>query len=907
MSKSLRLLRFVAVAAAVAFLALAVAQQDLPPAQAVFTDSDGDGVIDLAEEITGSDPSDASSTPESTGASFLSAFPLCSDGVDNDRDGLTDGDDDGCTDSDGDVVSDPAEMLLGSDPLNAGSFPEDSRLDTVLEFNGLPIFFCADSVDNDGDGLTDGDDPGCTPIGSDGDDFDDATEKRYGSDPSDAASVPEHEIPNPGSCSDGVDNDLDGLTDGDDPACQIAANDNRADATVITALPFTDGPLVMKNATTEPGEPRPSCSYGSVVSTVWYSYTPADDAVLIADTVGSDFDTVLAVWTESGSRLTEVGCNSYFGSSSQSRIAFQASAGQTYLFQVDGFPFDNPMPSLTFNLEAGIPPANDDFLDVTTITALPFTDTVDTEAATTEHGEPTPSCIGTAASTVWYSFTPAEDTLLVAYTTGSDFDTVIAVWAGSAFGPVSKPIACDYGYSFDISPYARLAFQASADQTYFFQVGGFSYGTSFGSLTFSLEVGVPPANDNFADATSITALPFTDSTDTLNATTEPGEPTPSCVYENADSTLWYSFTPDADTLLLADTTGSDFYGTFIAVYQGTSLSDLTQVACGTPSFPEVRLAFQATGGKTYYFQVGGLSFTGIVFGREPPQEASRWSDSRSFQAGGSPATSGSESSGNLVFNLDAFAVPPCPAPQFSVEDPVGDTIDFGVPPDFEVPEHDITSVSGGSDAQTFCLTVEFAGPVDPPDAGTEQAVVGIIDFDTDGNPGTGFESSIDYYCEQPSGLGVETEVSLFDASGILVPIYQFFEPPLTEPLGFESQAFAAALFDETSFTLVVPLAALGGDDSFNFALALGSSYSPTDCVPNRGFIRSPTASILGDVGCDENVNAIDAALILQYDAGLGDPLLCLDAADVNGDGDVNSIDAVLILQFDARLLESLPP
>lgn len=68
-----------------------------------------------------------------------------------------------------------------------------------------------------------------------------------------------------------------------------------------------------------------------------------------------------------------------------------------------------------------------------------------------------------------------------------------------------------------------------------------------------------------------------------------------------------------------------------------------------------------------------------------------------------------------------------------------------------------------------------------------------------------------------------------------------------------------------------------------------------------------SASPLGDVNCDGTVNSIDAALVLQFNAGLLGSLGCQDAADVNNDGTINSIDAALILQFTAGLLDSLGP
>jgi hypothetical protein len=64
-----------------------------------------------------------------------------------------------------------------------------------------------------------------------------------------------------------------------------------------------------------------------------------------------------------------------------------------------------------------------------------------------------------------------------------------------------------------------------------------------------------PANDNFADATVITALPFTDSGDLNGTTTEAGEPQ-FCNFQA--ETVWYSFTPATTTVVSANLNGSDF-------------------------------------------------------------------------------------------------------------------------------------------------------------------------------------------------------------------------------------------------------------------------------------------------------------------------------------------------------------
>jgi glucose/arabinose dehydrogenase len=70
---------------------------------------------------------------------------------------------------------------------------------------------------------------------------------------------------------------------------------------------------------------------------------------------------------------------------------------------------------------------------------------------------------------------------------------------------------------------------------------------------------------------------------------------------------------------------------------------------------------------------------------------------------------------------------------------------------------------------------------------------------------------------------------------------------------------------------------------------------------------TPTPRLVGDVNCDGVVDAIDAALVLQFSAGLILPLPCFGDADVNLDGNIDPIDATLILQYVAGLLPALPP
>jgi hypothetical protein len=128
------------------------------------------------------------------------------------------------------------------------------------------------------------------------------------------------------------------------------SNDNFADRRQIAAIPFSDATSTSE-ATVQVDEPTPSC-VPSPGKSVWYEFTPAASQTLQADTLGSDYDTFVAVWTGSNlSGLSEVSCNDDAAQSFQSVGVFQAVAGTSYLIQVSGYEGDSG--SLAFRL--GVP------------------------------------------------------------------------------------------------------------------------------------------------------------------------------------------------------------------------------------------------------------------------------------------------------------------------------------------------------------------------------------------------------------------------------------------------------------------------------------------------------------------------------------------------------------------------
>lgn len=117
-----------------------------------------------------------------------------------------------------------------------------------------------------------------------------------------------------------------------------------------------------------------------------------------------------------------------------------------------------------------------------------------------------------------------------------------------------------------------------------------------------------PANDNFADATVIYTLPFSETVDISAASAEADEPWPTCGLSPNRTTAWYAFTPAVTGWIAAKADAQ--YWTVVAVYTGASLANLTEVGCETW---RQRLRFIAEAGTTYYFQVdGNFGYTGLM-------------------------------------------------------------------------------------------------------------------------------------------------------------------------------------------------------------------------------------------------------------------------------------------------------
>lgn len=380
----------------------------------------------------------------------------------------------------------------------------------------------------------------------------------------------------------------------------VPPNDNFANATVITGSNGTlSGTPTATNvdATVETGEPEPG---GAIArKSVWYAWTPPTTAHLRVSVKNSDFDAMLSIYTGSSLRtLTEI---DDIDGSMAATDTYYGQAGIAYYIRVDGYayPGDDPTGLITLQWTTIPAPPNDNFANAAVISGssgtLSGTPTTTNVSATKEPGEPDfqPDY---PLTSVWYVWTaPSNAVLQIGSSNDSDFgstvfEPLLEVYTGNKVDTLTE-IATNHS---SLDSIAR--FRTTAGSQYFIRVWG-NYGHA-GSITLRWSMSNPPPNDNFADAAVISGangtLSGTPTTNNTNATLEPGEPE---THWGDDTSVWFSWTAPTDGVWRVEATGSQIYTT-VAVYTGTSLSNLTGLADD-----RVTSNFKAKAGTKYYIVV----------------------------------------------------------------------------------------------------------------------------------------------------------------------------------------------------------------------------------------------------------------------------------------------------------------
>ena len=384
----------------------------------------------------------------------------------------------------------------------------------------------------------------------------------------------------------------------------VPVNDNLTDAIEIAKLPYSHEQSTL-NASDESAEVAPECASETSAS-VWYKYTPTNNQVVVFETFGSDYDTVLSVWHGKTHPLKAFECNDD-KDVEQSQVSASFQAGITYYIKVSGY--KGKSGQLTLNARTVNPLLNDNLAEAIEITGPLYSNTQNTQEATHQIKEESASCSQSSAS-VWYQYTPSTSQKVIFDTIGSNYNTVLSVWTGKNH-PLTE-MACNDDSDNESSLQSQLSVAFTAGTTYYINVAGVTNSEGVGEtgiLVFNATF-LPP-NDDLANAIQIeTKLPYSHTQNTDKATVESKEAISSCGVPDSSS-VWYQYTPDTDQNVSISTVGSD-YDTVLSIWTGDA-HPLTQVDCNDDAITNLeeeqasQISLLLKASKNYFFKISGLS------------------------------------------------------------------------------------------------------------------------------------------------------------------------------------------------------------------------------------------------------------------------------------------------------------
>jgi len=356
------------------------------------------------------------------------------------------------------------------------------------------------------------------------------------------------------------------------------------------------------DATAQAGEPAHAGQ--AAEGSIWWKWTAPANGSCTVDTIGSAFDTVLAVYTGSSfSSLISVASDDQSGGSNTSKVRFDATNGTTYFIAVDGRSGAGGAVVLNLEFSSQGKPANDDFSNAIALAGSFVNGSANSVGASAESGEPAHGRT-TASKSLWWTWTAAESRPVRISTTGSAIDTVLAVYTGTSIYSLLEIASNDDANG---SRQSAVEFEAVPGITYRIAVDG--YDGDSGAVALAVTQSDTPLNDNFATAQALTTADYdfaSASGSSRKATAESGEP--AHAGSKAALSLWWRWTaPHSGSVTIA-TAGSSF-DTVLAVYTGASMNSLAEVASNDDFGNEntSSVTFQAVGGTTYRIAMDGYN------------------------------------------------------------------------------------------------------------------------------------------------------------------------------------------------------------------------------------------------------------------------------------------------------------
>ena len=324
------------------------------------------------------------------------------------------------------------------------------------------------------------------------------------------------------------------------------ANDQFANAQTISG---NSGSISGRNtdASKQANEPDHAGNPGG--HSIWYSWAAPGNGRWTFDTVGSSFDTLLAIYSGTAlPSLSLAGSNDDSSPGTISRVAFTATAGTVYRIAIDGRGSDSGNTILNWAFTPN-PPSITSFA-------------------------PSSGGVGSTVVLAGINFSGATSVrlngvLAPVFSVVSPTQITFTVPEGVNSGPISVTTP---------------------------------NGAALSAESFTVTSG--PSNDQFADAVALNGIATIVAGQNVTATKENGEP--SHAGDSGGRSVWYRWTAPSSGTWALDTAGSSF-DTMVAVYLGSAVNALTVIASNddTRAARTSRLTFAATVGTTYRIAVDG--------------------------------------------------------------------------------------------------------------------------------------------------------------------------------------------------------------------------------------------------------------------------------------------------------------
>ena len=330
------------------------------------------------------------------------------------------------------------------------------------------------------------------------------------------------------------------------------ANDNFANAQTISGASGTSSGNNAA-ATKEVGEPDHATNPGG--KSIWYNWTAPSAGAFQFTTLGSGFDTVLAVYTGPAvGALTVVASGDDTPGGTNSTLTFVARAGTVYRVAVDGF--------------------------------------------RSQGGTPTSA----SAGNVVLNWAPTSVPAITGFSPSSGPPNATVIITGANFTGATAVRFHGVNAAFTVNNGTQItATVPGAATTGFIEVSG-PNGSAMSVTSFA--VVNPPANDAFATAQVIAGNSGSVLGRNTDASKELNEPNPA---GNAGGrSVWYTWTAPANGPWTFDTLGSSF-DTVLGIYTGNNVGTLALVASNDDSSPGTisRASFTAVSGTVYRIAVDG--------------------------------------------------------------------------------------------------------------------------------------------------------------------------------------------------------------------------------------------------------------------------------------------------------------